>query len=341
MLNPFCSVIVLNFNGERVLRKCLDSVFNLNNSHDSYEVIVVDNASQDLSRKILEEYSNKKNLKIVYSSDNLGFSKGNNLGIKHAKGEYIALLNNDCTTSQDWLTELIKTAEGDRKIFAVSSKLLLGEAEEKKSAKIQNAGTTVFQDGYGRDRGAVIGKGKQDYELDKNQYNKEEEVYAACAAAVLYRKDVLEKIGFLDESFFMYYEDVEISERARLSGYKSVFCPKAEVRHLHAYSSKEWSPFFLYHTEKGRLLHVFYNFPFTVFINEYLVFSIKSILRLFLSFAKMKKMTNALQYIKVSIFFILFSPLIINFRILKRKKYIKHAVKQNYQSLLEGEWLFH
>ena len=125
-------------------------------------------------------------------------------------------------------------AEKDEKIFAVNSKIYLGNTN-----KIQNAGIRIFANGYAQDIGAIPNNKIQDYEEDRGQYDKEREVDAACGAAVLYRKSILDKIGLLDGSFFLYYEDVEISERAKKQGYKIIYTPKATVHHLHAASSNE------------------------------------------------------------------------------------------------------
>ncbi|MDO8658907.1 MAG: glycosyltransferase family 2 protein, partial [Candidatus Levybacteria bacterium] len=399
--NPFCSLIVLNYNGEKVIKDTLNSLLTQSYPKNKYEIIVVDNNSQDNSREILTKHSKDyKNIKAFFLENNLGFSKGNNFGIKKSKGEYVALINNDCLPETNWLKEIVASAIKDKKIFAVNSKILLypryinlkfsvdlkivpvyvwlsksllcngsdsgvvylplwkktlggfdtgnyftielpydpyedkivefvilfnsrGLKFDKETNlhdlvtfdnnsisiasitvngddieyqvmlrltnlevinnslnKVQNAGIMVFQDGYGRDIGAVVRSGQQFHEYDVKQYNKIKEVYAACAAAVLYKKNVLKKIGLLDESFFMYYEDVEISERARFAGFKIIYNPKAVARHHHALSSKEWSPLFIYHVEKGRLLHVFYNFPLKVFLREYLSLVIKSFLSL-------------------------------------------------------------
>jgi len=333
---PYCSVIILNYYGEKVIRQTLDSLLRLNYPPENYEIIVVDNHSEDNSKKIISELSKKnKRIRFFYLPENLGFSKGNNVGLSHAKGEYVALLNNDCIVDKSWLLELVKTAEKDRKIFAVNSKIYL-----RSSKKIQNAGIMVFQDGYGRDIGSIVEYGTQSYETDTGQYNKEKEIYAACGAAVLYRKKLLEKIGFLDEMFFMYYEDVEISERARLHGYKTMYSPKAIAYHYHALSSKEWSPFFIYHSEKGRLLHVFYHLPLTVFIKEYFFFVIAAIGRYMKDLLLWKNIQKNSQYVKISIFFIIYSPLLFIQRMNKHKKIINGSLSANYQKILSGYWYF-
>jgi GT2 family glycosyltransferase len=329
--NIAASIIVLNYNGEVFLEKTLSSLQHLDYSNIRGEVIIIDNNSQDKSREVIEKFKSKFSIlnfqfSILYLPSNLGFAGGNNQGIKIAKGKYIILLNNDCVVEKNWLTELVKTAEKNENIFAVNSKIMLAN-----SNKIQNAGITVFQDGYGRDIGTMVINKKQHYDTDTGQFEKEREVYAACGAAVLYRKSVLEKIGYFDESFFMYYEDVEICERARLYGYKTMYCPKAIVHHYHAQSSKEWSPFFNYHAEKGRLIHVLFHFPFSVFIKEYISFLFSSVAKLLIQ--------RKIEYIKATISVLLNLPILIKKRIRKHKD-IKYSVEKNYQKIKEGGWYF-
>jgi GT2 family glycosyltransferase len=311
MQSPFCSIVILNYNGEKFIMKTLDSVFALDYPKDEYEIIVVDNASTDKSRKVIHQLTTgSRQLATVFLHKNLGFAGGNNMGIRRAKGEYVALLNNDCTVDNNWLKELAAVAEKDVKIFAVNSKIYLGNTN-----KIQNAGIQIFPDGYARDRGAVPKNKKQEYEEDHGQYNNEEEIDAACGAAVLYRKSILDKIGYLDENFFLYYEDVEISERAKKHGYKIVYAPRAVVRHLHATSSGEWSPFFIYHSEKGRLLHMMYHFPLTIFFKEYFKFFGKSILRIGYGIRHPSRFIQQLQYLKVSAYFFFYLPFLLSKRL--------------------------
>jgi len=294
---PLCSVIVLNYQGEKFIKKTLDSLFSLDYPKDSFEIIVVDNASSDGSRNILER---TKGIRTVFLENNLGFSKGNNAGIRIAKGEYIALLNNDCVVKKNWLAELVRVMEKDDNTFAVNSKIMLGN-----TGKIQNAGTRVFSSGYAQDRGAAPKGGVQDYETDRGQYEKQEEVQAFCGAAVLLRKSILDKIGLFDETFFLYYEDVELSERARKTGYRIVYAPKAVAHHEHAASSGEWSPFFIYHTERGRLMHVLIHFPLRVFLVEYVRFVFKSFLRLGYGIKHPSRFKQQVQYFRISLFFLL------------------------------------
>lgn len=333
---PFCSVIVLNYFGEKVIRQTIDSLLHLNYPKERYEIIIIDNDSRDASKRVISELSRKnKIIRFYLMQKNLGFSKGNNIGIKHAKGEYVALLNNDCIVDKNWLLELTEIAKQDKKIFAVASKIYL-----QSSKKIQNAGILMFQNGYGRDIGSIVEYGVQSYEMDMGQYDKEKEVYAACGAAVMYRKNVLDQIGYLDEMFFMYYEDVEISERARLHGYKIMYSPKAIVYHYHALSSKEWSPFFIYHSEKGRLLHLVYHFPMSVFVSEYFLFFITAIGRFLKDLLFLKNVGKNVQYLKMSLFFMIFFPLLLIQRMKKHGQILEGSIYANYKKILSGQWYF-
>lgn len=462
---PFISVIVLNYFGEKIIADVIESLEKLNYPKNRYEIIIVDNNSKDGSIGILRKLEDKfDNIRLILSKLNTGFAKGNNLGIKEAKGDYIILLNNDCIVENDWLMNLVKTALRNPKTFAVNSKILLypkylnlefstdqylipqyswlsdsklyNFAEKKmyltlhkkeaafqteipfdpykdskielylvfncgndiksrnlkemikfntegveifeyKAAKnevaynihidlknpeikkyvfskIQNAGIMPFQDGYARDIGGIVKDSRQYYEHEKGQFNEEKEVYAACGAAILMDRQILESLGYLDESFFMYYEDVEISERAKLRGYKNYYSPKAEVRHLHALSSKEGSNFFVFQVEKARLLHVFYNFPINVFFDEIVKMFLIIIyglakavfhLRHLRSFSKKPVNEKPSYKIKLQKIYVLFYFLTCIFWLsfLKYKKHrglVRTAITNNYKEILSGRWYF-
>ncbi len=134
---------------------------------------------------------------------------------------------------------------------------------------IQNAGTLVLHDGSGRDRGALVRGTEVFQEDDEGQYDRREEVFAGCGAALLLRKAMFEDVGFFDDDFFMYYEDMDLSWRMRRCGWKVVYVPDAVVRHVHAASSVEWSPLFLFHVERNRLLMLSKNAPLNLAISEH------------------------------------------------------------------------
>ncbi len=121
---------------------------------------------------------------------------------------------------------------------------------------IQNAGTLVSREGRGRDRGAVVGPDVYSYSYadDAGQFDRVEEVFAGCGAGLLIRAELLADVGGFDERYFMYYEDVDLSWRARLRGWQVRYAPGALVRHQHRGSSGVWSGRFVYYTERNRLL---------------------------------------------------------------------------------------
>jgi len=334
------SIIILNYFGEKILKETLDSLVKVNFPQQNFKIIIIDNNSTDNSHQIINDYAQKypKLINTIYLSKNLGFAGGNNIAIKITKSEYLVLLNNDCLVDENWLKELVKLADTDKKIFSISSKLLLYPSSLN---EVQNAGSIVFQDGYGRDIGAIITQDHQQlYELNQGQYDLVKEVYSTCGAAVLYRKSILDKIGLLDENFFMYYEDTEISERARLAGYKNIFCPKALVWHHHSASSKEWSPFFIYHVEKGRLLHLIFHFPFLVYLKEYFIFTFKSLLRFAYGLRRPEEFKRGWSYLKVSFSLIQNFPIYFKHRQSFSQIYNPENRQKNYQKILSGYWYF-
>ena len=334
------SVIILSYFGEKSLSETVDAVLNSHFPAEKFEIIIVDNNSQDNSHQIIDQYRKKypQQIKTLFLPQNIGFACGNNEGFKIARGKYSILLNNDCLVDPDWLPELIKTADSDPKAFSIGSKIMLYPANKN---VIQNAGSFVFQDGYGRDIGAIVTLDHQQlYENDIGQYSQTREVYSTCGAAVLYRQEILNKIGLFDPHFFMYYEDTEISERARLAGYRHLYSPKAVVYHHHASSSHEWSPFFIFHTEKGRLLHLLYHFPLKVYFHEYFKFTLKSKLRFIKSVIKFNNIGKSYQYIRVSIYLFFHFPELFLKRLKYSQLYPPQMRQVNYQKILSGFWYF-
>jgi GT2 family glycosyltransferase len=146
---------------------------------------------------------------------------------------------------------------GDSRRFVVTSEGVLRapiDADAAIRPVVQNAGLVVFRDGRGRDRGAVAGPGFHYYQDDLGQFDRAEEVFAGCGASLLARSAALADVGPFDERFFAYYEDVDLSWRARLRGWKVIYAPRAVVRHAHRGTTGGWSDAFVYYTERNRLM---------------------------------------------------------------------------------------
>ena len=211
------SVVIPNLNGAGWLRDSIESVWA--QTFTDFELIVVDNGSTDESLAIARSYQGRPGYTLIENQKNTGFSYAVNQGIRAARGEYVALFNNDAFADPDWLEELLKAAEKDEKIFAVST-LMIRHFERDKA---DDAGDYVNLLGFACKRGDG---------LRADRYQTPCRVFSACGGAALYRKRILDEIGLFDELFFAYYEDVDISWRANTRGYRNVFCPSARCYHI-------------------------------------------------------------------------------------------------------------
>jgi len=210
------SVVIPNYNGEKYLKACLDSL--MEQSLKAEEIIIVDNDSKDSSvQYIKDNYEDKVTLIIM--EKNHGFSIAVNEGIKRNKSEFVALLNNDTELHINWLEELYNCIKKDDKIFSVSSKML----RYKDRDIIDDAGDEYTLFGWS----SKIGDGQASFKQDISK-----EVFSSCAGAAIYRNSILQEIGLFDENFFAYLEDMDISYRARVYGYKNYYAAKALVYHI-------------------------------------------------------------------------------------------------------------
>ena len=207
------SVIVVNWNGQRFLQDCLGSLSG--QTYTNREIILVDNGSTDSSVAYVRE--NFPSVKIVELRENTGFTGGNTEGLKVADGEFVALVNNDTRADDRWLENLIQPMHKDPGVAICASKLLFDGGAGINSA---SDGLTTAAVGFNRGLGA-----------NSALHNSAERVFGACAAAVLYRREMLDEVGFLDEDFFLYDEDTDLSFRAQLAGWKCVYVPDAIIYH--------------------------------------------------------------------------------------------------------------
>jgi hypothetical protein len=264
-LPPFASVLVLNWNGARLLPACLEALFHTDYPTDAWEVVLVDNASTDGS--VEEALRRFPRLRVWRNPGNWGFARGYNGAMAAAPGPYVVLLNSDTRVRPGWLRALVDAAEADSRVGAATAKLVYPPGAPN-AGRIQNAGGMLLTDGSGRDRGTVFRDGRWLQEEDASQYDRQEEVFFFCGAAALQRKAALDEVGLFDERYFMYYEDLDLSWRLRLRGWKVVYVPGAVVEHLHAASSGEWSPFFTYQVDHNRPLMLLKLAPLSLALRE-------------------------------------------------------------------------
>lgn len=217
---PFVSILIVNFNGGKVLLECLKSLKKI--IYPNFEIVLVDNGSSDGSVDIVKKFkiqNLKCKIKLVESRSNLGFAGGNNLAFKHAKGGYIVLINGDVEVELDWLTELIEFAQETPQAAVFSSKVLF--FDNKKI--INSAGGICDIYGFSPLRGT--------FDKDICKYDKPIPVFYAHGAAMMIRREVIEKIGFLDEDYFIYHEEFDFCWRAWLAGYEVYYVPQAVAYH--------------------------------------------------------------------------------------------------------------
>ncbi len=212
---PLVSILIVNFNGGKVLPDCLTSLRKL--TYQNFETIVVDNGSTDNSEKVVEK--KYPEVKLVKASKNLGFSGGNNFAFKQAKGQYVVLLNGDTEVEPDWLSNLVAFAEKtpDGGVFA--SKVMFFDNKNV----FNSAGGLCDLYGFSPLRGT--------FDKDIGQYDKSDMVFYAHGAAMMVKKALIDKIGFLDEDYFIYHEELDFCWRAWLSGSKVYYVPTAIAYH--------------------------------------------------------------------------------------------------------------
>lgn len=212
---PLVSILIVNYNGGSVLNKCLESLYKT--EYSEFEVVIVDNGSTDESVKLIRK--NYKHIKLVEAGENLGFAVGNNVSLKYAKGKYVVLLNGDTEVEPDWLNKMVAFAEEHKDGGVFSPKILFFENRKI----INSAGGVCDFYGFSPLRGT--------FEKDSKLFSQPCEVFYAHGAAMMVRKDLFDKIGFLDETYFIYHEEFDFCWRARLYGTKVYYVPESVVYH--------------------------------------------------------------------------------------------------------------
>ncbi len=273
---PKVFIIIINFNGWKDTQECLASLDKVN--YDNFEIVLVDNASKERPQEAdLKEFPN---LKILYqfNKENLGFAGGNNQGIKIAlsKGaDYILLLNNDTVVASDFLSELVKEGEEDSKNGILGPLIYFYDRKDV----IWSAGGRINKRFY---RGELIGY----QEEDKNQYQATEQVDYISGTCLLIKREVIEKIGLLSEDYFLYYEDTDWCQRAKLAGWRCLFVPSSKIYHKISSSTREFSyPYIYYHSRNGLIFCLKFGRKWQAFILSLWLF-IKQIVKIAIGYKK-------------------------------------------------------
>ncbi len=261
---PLISIITLNWNTAELTGDFLKSIINTC-TYPNYEIIIVDNASKNDPTVYFQAITSS--VCIIRNNENLGFSGGNNIGIKQAKGDYYFIVNNDTEFTPRLLESLLSVFIDHPDAGLVSPKI--NSFYDKRV--IEYAGYKKVNVFTGRN-GMVGFK-----EIDHNQYNQLEETHYAHGAAMMISKKVVEKVGLMPEIFFLYYEELDWSEQIKRNNYKVYFQPEALIYHKESMTTGKESPLKTYYLNRNRILFMQRNMPlynYIVFIGYLILFTI-------------------------------------------------------------------
>ena len=235
------SIITVNFNG---LKDTCELIDTLPLEDQSIEVIVVDNASKEDEASIIKKRYPTVN--VIRSERNLGFAGGNNLGIKAARGKYLFFINNDTLLRTSDFRHLVNRLESDEKIAVVCPKIRFAWGNNP----IQFAGYTPLSQFTMRNRSNGFG------ETDKGQYDIAHPTPYAHGAAMMVKREAIDKVGLMPECYFLYYEELDWSMMFTRAGYRIWYEPACTIYHKESQSTGQNSPLKTYYLTRNRLLFV-------------------------------------------------------------------------------------
>lgn len=278
-------IVLLNYNGYQDTIDCMESL--KNTEYKNLHIIIVDNNSTDGSEEHIKKYIvGKCEYHFIQSGVNLGFSAGNNIGIEYAisKGaDYICLLNNDTIVEKDFLNPLVKEMDSNKDIGIASGKILYHDCPN-----------VIWYGGGYISHLRALGVHEGINEIDSHIYNNKKEVCFLTGCFQLIRRQVFEDVGFYDEDYFLYMEDVDFCVRVKQANYKLLYVPESKIYHkVSSSTGGVLSPTTIYYMSRNRLL---FNSKFNKNIICSIIFKCFYFVRLALElFRKGKKFKYSLQ----------------------------------------------
>ena len=243
------TIIIVNWNNKNLLRNCLKSIYNSQNYYN-YEIIVVDNNSEDGSVELIK--NEFPNVVLIENDNNLGFAKANNQGIKIARGNYILLLNNDTVVANTYCFDrMIELMEKNPQVGILGCKLLYPDGT------LQSCGES-FPSVWGIFKSQILflKTWKRLRKINKQEKNNFKRVDYISGACLLTRKEIFDKVDLLGEDYFMYGEDVEFCYRVHKAGYDIGVLTDESVIHLHSKSTEKNLTEMLYHSINNDLKNI-------------------------------------------------------------------------------------
>lgn len=256
IMQPLASIIIVNWNARQYLEKCIKSL--LAQTHKNFEIILVDNASTDDSVEFVER--NFPQVNIIKNKENVGFAKGNNIGIENSKGDLLAFFNPDAVADKEWLSKLVSVIESSDKIGGVAGKLY------------------YLDNKYGKNAVFCTWSKIDPYSANPTNFFHDEpisQVDYLTGAAMLLKRDVINKVGLLDTDYFLYFEETDLCARIIRAGYELIYVPNAIA--WHAVSPSSSSDKKIYFMERNRFRFAVKNFDSSyipIFITIYLAESL-------------------------------------------------------------------
>lgn len=250
------SVVTPNYNGEKFLKAFFES---LDNDCDHIgEVIIVDNGSTDKSKEYIKSNSFNFPVNLIENDENLGFAPAVNQGIKVAKYDYIFSLNNDTEVKKGSIGALIDLISSSDDIFSVQAKMLQYNNKE-------------LIDDVGDEYNLLAWTKKTGENHKSTEFSEIREIFSSCAGAAMYKKSLLEELGYFDDNFFAYMEDVDLAIRSKINGYRNLLCPEAIVYHIgSATSGSRYNEFKVKLAARNNVWVVYKNLPIPLKITNFI-----------------------------------------------------------------------
>jgi GT2 family glycosyltransferase len=253
--NVDLSIVIVNYNTKELLKQTVESVLKTTTGIQ-YEIIVVDNASKDDSTHMIK--MNFQSVILIENDNNLGYSKANNIGIKQAAGRYVLLLNSDTIVVEDCLKACVEYMDNNKSIGALGCKVVLRDGELDHACKrgFPTPEASLYYI-FKLDKLFPGSRRFGQYDLTYLPVDEINEVDVLIGAFMMVSREAINKIGLLDEKFFMYGEDIDWCYRIKAAGFKNVYYPKEKIIHYKGASSRKRRFMTIYEFHRAMLL--FYN----------------------------------------------------------------------------------
>ncbi|HKL17173.1 MAG TPA: glycosyltransferase family 2 protein [Patescibacteria group bacterium] len=275
------SIIIVNWNVKPLVHRCIGSIFkNLKNIN--FEIIVIDNNSQDGSKDLLKKLNKERQrLKIILNNKNIGFAAANNMGLKKAEGEFILFLNPDTEVRPNSVKKMIKKLESNKDIGLIGPKMISVSGKTQSSVRkfpsVLSQAIIFLKLHHIFTKLPVL---KNYFQSDFN-YDKEAEVEQVMGAAMMTKKDILKRVGYWDESYFLWFEDIDLCKKIKDAGWKVIYTPEAEVFHHGGESFDQ-----VFSLKKQRIYNksAIYYFKKHFYLNKYWLLLVLNPISIFISF---------------------------------------------------------